>query len=149
MKKNILIVEDEIIIAINIQYILQSMGYNVCGITDTGECATKEAELSHPDLILMDINLKGELNGIQTAQQIRSIHDIPIVYLTAYSDENTYRQAIITNKFGYLIKPFDEFELFYKIEIALYRHNAEKKLYKNEEKYQIFNNQIKIPEYYD
>ena len=125
------------------------MGYNVCGITDTRERAIKKAELSQSDLILVDINLKGGLNGIQTEQQIRFIKNIPVVYITAYSDENTYRQAIITNKFGYLIKPFDEFELFYKIEIALYRHNAEKKLYKNEEKYQIFNNQIKIPEYYD
>ena len=126
IKTNILIVEDEIIIAKNIQYMLQGLGYNVCGIEDTGEKTIKKAEEAQPELILMDIKIKGDLNGIQTAQQIQLIYNIPIVFLSAYSDEKTLKEAKMINQFGYITKPFEESELFSTIEMALYFHKSDK-----------------------
>ena len=87
-----------------------------------------EAEEKRPDLVLMDIVLQGEMDGIETASQIRSRFDIPVVYLTAYSDEKILGRAKITEPYGYIIKPFTERELNINIEIALYKHKAEREL---------------------
>jgi CheY-like chemotaxis protein len=84
--------------------------------------------LKHPDLVLMDINLNNEMNGIDAASKIHSFSDIPVIYMTAYSDDKTLERAKITEPFGYLIKPFKDREVNITIQIALYRHEMEKKL---------------------
>lgn len=128
----ILVVEDEIIIAEDIQRKLKRMGYDVPSIVSSGEEAIKNIKVNIPDLILMDIVIHGEMDGIETAGQIHSLFDIPVVYLTAYADEKTLERAKITEPFGYLIKPFKERELQITIEIALYKHKMEKKLKESE-----------------
>lgn len=128
----ILVVEDEIIIAEDIQRKLKTMGYDVSAIVSSGEEAIKKIKENIPDLILMDIVLYGGMDGIETAGQIHSLFDIPVVYLTAYADEKTLERAKITEPFGYLIKPFKERELQITIEIALYKHEMEKKLKQSE-----------------
>ncbi len=124
----ILIVEDEKIIANDIKYSLQSLGYGVSAIVPSGEKAIESVARTHPDLVLMDIQLKGQLDGVATAEQIRTRFDVPVIYLTAYADESTLQRAKITEPFGYLLKPFEERELHTTIEIALYKHQAEKEL---------------------
>ena len=128
----ILVVEDEIIIAEDIQKKLKKMGYVVPAIVASGEEAIKNIKVNIPDLILMDIVIHGKMDGIETAGQIHSLFDIPVVYLTAYTDEKTLERAKITEPFGYLIKPFKERELQITIEIALYKHEMEKKLKESE-----------------
>ena len=95
--------------------------------------ALKEVEDKNPDLVLMDIVLDGEMDGIETAKHIRSRFNIPVVYLTAYSDENILERAKITEPFGYVIKPFNERELRINIEIALYKHKMERELKESEQ----------------
>jgi PAS domain S-box-containing protein len=130
--KQILVVEDEIIIAENIQRKLKKMGYAVPVIVSSGEEAIKKVKENNPDLVLMDIVIHGNMDGIETAEQIRSCFDIPIVYLTAFADEKTLERAKITEPFGYLVKPFKERELQITIEIALYKHKMEKRLRESE-----------------
>ena len=107
-KKQILVVEDERIVADDIKMSVQRLGYDVCGIAFSGEEATKKAEEMNTDLVLMDIVLEGEMDGIGAASAIRSRFDIPIVYLTAYADKKTLERAKITEPFGYIIKPFED-----------------------------------------
>lgn len=128
----ILVVEDESIVAMDIKHRLENMGYIVPAITSSGEEAVEKASETDPDLILMDIVLKGEIDGIEAAQQIKEDLDVPIVYLTAYSDERTLKRAKITGPFGYIIKPFEDRELHSAIEVALYKHEMESKLKANE-----------------
>lgn len=130
--KRILIVEDEIITAKDIKECLQDNGYAVLSIASSGEEALKKVEGENPDLVLMDIMLKGEMDGIETARQIRSISNIPVVYLTAFSDKNILKRAKITEPFGYILKPFNERELYINIEIALYKHKMERELKESE-----------------
>lgn len=130
--KRILIVEDEIITAKDIKESLQDNGYVVLATVSSGEEAIKKVEEENPDLVLMDIMLKGEVDGIETARQIRLISNIPIVYLTAYSDKNILERAKITEPFGYILKPFNERELHINIEIALYKHKMERELKESE-----------------
>lgn len=124
----ILIVEDESIVALDIRNRLTRMGYHVVGMAVTGEEAVDQARDKQPDLVLMDIRLKGEMDGIEAAAAIRSYFEIPVIYLTAYADENTLQRAKITEPYGYLIKPFEERELSNVIEIALYKHRMEQRL---------------------
>ena len=140
----ILIVEDEGIVAEDIQSRLQHRGYKVVGKAVSGEEAIQLAEDEKPDLVLMDIRLKGEMDdGIEAARQIRTRFDIPVIYLTAYADEDTIQRAKLTEPFGYLLKPFEERELHTAIEMALYKHKMEKKLRKSEENYcGLFDNAI-------
>ena len=123
--EKILIVEDESIIALHIEDSLKSLGYAIAGISYSGSEAIRMAEESHPDLILMDIMLGGKVDGIRASEQIRTRLDIPVVYLTAYSDESTLQRAKATEPFGYLLKPFKERELSVAIQIGLYRHRME------------------------
>ena len=132
-EKRILIVEDEIITAEDIRESLQDMGYMVLGIVSSGEEAIKKVEEDIPDLVLMDIMLRGEMDGIAAAKQIRSVFNIPVVYLTAYSDKIILERAKITEPFGYILKPFDERELQINIEIALYKHKMERELKESEQ----------------
>ena len=116
----ILIVEDEAIIAMEIESHLQSLGYKVTSIVDTGEKAIKKTEEGKPDLILMDIRIKGEMDGIDTAEVIRNRFGIPVIFSTAYLDEERIERAKITMPFGYVLKPIQERDLKVTIEMALY-----------------------------
>ncbi len=122
----ILIVEDEYIIANDIQASLEDMVYTVCAIVSTGEEAIEKIEIENPDLVLMDIMLKGNMDGIEASELIRSKFDVPVVYLTAYADENILQRAKVTEPMGYLLKPFKDSELRSTIEVALYKHRMEK-----------------------
>ncbi len=124
----ILIVEDERIVARDIQKSLQGMGYVVVGMAASGDEAVKKAEKLQPDLVLMDIILEGRMTGVEAADIIRSRINIPIVYLTAYAEKEMMNQAKATLPFGYIIKPFNDRELNSTIEMAIYRHQAERKL---------------------
>ncbi|MGA9187445.1 MAG: response regulator [Methanosarcina sp.] len=122
----ILIVEDEHIVAMGIKKMLKSLGYTVTGVASSGEDAISKTESTFPDVVLMDIMLKGDMDGVEAAREIRERFDVPIVYLTAYSDNNILERAKITEPFGYIIKPFDEKDLYSSIEIALHRQRKEK-----------------------
>src|SRR5678815_1855683 len=130
-----LVVEDERIVSLDLQRRLKSMGYEVAGSAVAGEEAIQKAETLRPDMILMDIMLDGQLDGIQAAEIIRSRFSIPVIYLTAYADTATLERAKITEPFGYILKPFEERELHGHIEIALYKNRMEKRLRDSEERY--------------
>jgi len=130
--EQILVVEDEAIVAREIQNTLKSFGYAVPTVASTANEAVQEAAETHPDLVLMDIRLKGGTDGITAAEQIRARFDIPIVYVTAYADEETLRRAKITEPYGYILKPFGRKEIHSNIEMALHKHNMEKKLRQSE-----------------
>ena len=130
-KANILVVEDEGIVAKDIQNQLQSLGYSVPGFTSIGKEAVQKAGELLPDLVLMDIKLKGSIDGINAARQIRDYFDIPVIFLTAYTDEDTLNRAKTTESYGYLVKPFVKKELYCSIEVAIYKHSLERKLKEN------------------
>lgn len=127
-RTRILVVEDENIIAMEVEDRLKNLGYLVPAIVSTGPDAITAAAEIQPDLILMDIMLKGKMDGIEAARQIHHRFNIPIIYLTAYADENTLQRAKITQPFGYLIKPFEERDLHTAIEMALHKHQLEQQL---------------------
>lgn len=124
----IMIVEDERIIARDLQNRLEQLGYHVIAIASSGDEAIRKAAYIHPDLVLMDIVLKGDKDGVQTAGQIQSQLNIPLIYITAYGDDGTLERAKTTEPSGYLLKPFHIKELRSSIEIALYKHRTERKL---------------------
>ena len=134
-KPNILIVEDEKIVAKDIQHQLEKLKYNVIGISSLGEDAISKAKKIRPNLVLMDIMLKGSMTGIEAAKHIRENYDIPVIYLTAYADEDTLSKAKMTEPHGYLIKPFKESDLKTAIEITLYKHKKEVKIKKERDLY--------------
>lgn len=129
-KINVLVVEDESIVSKDIQHSLIKLGYNIVGAAATGEKAIELAHSENPDVILMDIMLKGEMNGIETAESIREELKVPIIFLTAYADESTLSKAKITEPFGYIIKPFKEIDLHTTIEMAIYKHGKEQEIVK-------------------
>ncbi len=129
----ILIVEDEIIIAMEIQDRVEGLGYEILDMVSSGEEALSLLKKETPDIILMDIMLKGGMDGVDTATQIRKTLNVPIIYLTAYADHNTLQRAKITEPSGYILKPVNEKELQIAIEIALYKHQMEEEGGKEEE----------------
>ena len=129
-KINVLVVEDESIVSKDIQHSLKKLGYNVVGASATGELAIELAGSEHPDIVLMDIMLKGNMNGIEAANTIRSKYSIPIIFLTAYADESTLSKAKITEPYGYILKPFKEIDLHTTIEMAIYKHSKEQEVVK-------------------
>ena len=131
MKANIFIVEDESITAQDLQFTLEDLGYGVSGIANSGESAIQKVVEHQPDLILMDIRIIGEMDGIATAEVISQRFDIPVIFLTAHSDEETLTRAIETSPYGYIVKPFEEKELLTTIEVGLYKHQQEQQLKKN------------------
>ncbi len=133
MQLNILVVEDDGLIALAIERKLENLGYNVLDVVHTGEAAVQKATTLHPDLILMDIMLAGRIDGITAAQQILAQVSIPVVYLTAYSDPQTVQRAKLSSPFGYLLKPFEEKDLQIAVEMAFYKHQAEKQLRQSEQ----------------
>lgn len=131
----ILVVEDESIVAMDIQDRLESLGYDVPATVATGERAIEKAATLRPDLVLMDIQLPGEMDGVQAADEIRRRFGVPVVFLTANADNATIQRAKITEPFGYIIKPFEERELHTAIEMALYKHQVDRKMKESEERY--------------
>ena len=127
---NILVVEDEAIVSKDIQQSLKKLGYNIVGSAATGEKAVELAMETKPDLVLMDIMLKGKMSGIEAAEVIKKELCIPIIYLTAYADENTLAKAKVTEPYWYIIKPFKEIDLHTSIEMALYKHSKEREIVK-------------------
>jgi len=129
-KLNIFIVEDESIVAKDIQNSLVKLGYNVVGIANNGkEAIEKITELS-PDLVLMDIMIKGSMTGIEVSEKIKETISVPVIFLTAYADEGTLSRAKITEPYGYILKPFKEIDLHSTIEMAVYKHQKDSALLK-------------------
>ena len=118
-------VEDEAIVAMDIQNCLKNMGYAVTNVTSTGEQAIDKAAMTRPDLVLMDINLAGDMDGIAAAKEIRRRFNIPVIFLTSYADEDTLRRAKATEQSGYILKPFDDAELRAVVERAIQKHKTE------------------------
>lgn len=132
-RAHIMVVEDDRVVALAIQNKLEKFGYSVPVVVPSGEEAIKAAEETILDLVLMDIMLEGEMDGVDTAEEIRTSFHIPVVYLTAHSDEATLQRAKITEPLGYVLKPFGDRELHTAIEIALYKHKLEKQLKESEQ----------------
>jgi two-component system sensor histidine kinase/response regulator len=133
----ILVVEDDFVVSRDLQQQLARLGHVVVGATARGEDAVVLARDVGPDLVLMDVRLAGALDGIDAAQQIRQGSQVPVIYLTAYADDQTLRRAAVTEPFGYLLKPFEDSQLRTAIELALYKHGAERRLRESERRYAI------------
>jgi len=138
----ILVVEDERIVAEDIQDILRSLGHLVCGVASSGEEAIEKAGETRPDLVLMDIMLDGNMDGVEAAAQISAPLDIPVVYLTAYADDSTLERAKLTSPYGYVLKPFEERDVHSAIEMALHKHAVDRKLRTKERLYSTTLNSI-------
>jgi signal transduction histidine kinase len=125
---NILIVEDERIIALDLKERLLRLGYGVIGIASRAETVLQFITDGHPDLVLMDIRLRGEVSGIEIATQIRSHFDLPVVFLTAHADAATLEAALATHPFGYIVKPFADHDLSTTLQVALANYQAEQRI---------------------
>lgn len=124
-KEKILLVEDEGIVVLHLKKTLEGLGYVICGVATTGEDAIIKAMDSRPDLVLTDVVLKGVVDGIDAAEKIHALFNIPVIYLSAHSDEATLQRAKVTEPFGYIVKPFRERDLYIAIEFALYKSKME------------------------
>ena len=122
MAANILITEDEAIVRKDIERCLAGLGYNVVATADNGESAITLAKKHKPDLCLMDIMIKGDINGISAAEQIKKHMDVPVIFLTAYADESTLASAKSAEPHGYILKPFKEADIQAAVEMALHKH---------------------------
>src|SRR5437016_14106690 len=129
----VLVVEDEKIVAADIRENLRSLGYSVPAAISSGEEAISEASQNHPDLVLMDIQLKGRIDGIEAARLVQTRLNIPVVFITAFADDATIQRAKSTEPYGYIVKPFGKKELQSTIEVALYKYNRERRLKTNEQ----------------
>lgn len=123
--RKILIVEDEGIVALQIKGSLEEMGYAVVDIYSSGEEALENIGALSPDLVLMDIKLRGEMDGIETAARIRKQYNVPVIYLTAHSEPGTFKMAKLTEPYGYVLKPFNVQELKIAVELALHKHRID------------------------
>lgn len=126
-KAKILVVEDEKIVALDINDVLNKLGYDVPALVASGDEAVEAVKRTKPDLVLMDIVLKGDTDGIEAAEVIRHRYGTPLVFLTAYADDEILRRVKHIEPFGYILKPFQEKELYSAIEIALFKHGLEKR----------------------
>jgi response regulator RpfG family c-di-GMP phosphodiesterase len=126
--EKILVVEDEWVVAEQLCRELKDPGYTVCSTASTGDEAIRMVEEHSPDLILMDIVLKGKMNGIEAADRITSQFNIPVIYLTAYTNQEYIERAKLTNPFGYLVKPYNQKELYATIEMVLHKHRVDKEI---------------------
>ncbi|MEQ8383993.1 MAG: ATP-binding protein [Coleofasciculus sp. A1-SPW-01] len=133
VKAKILVVEDERVVALSIQNRLEALGYTVTANVTSAEAAIAGISQNPPDLVLMDIRLKGKIDGIEAAAQMRQQFQLPVVYLTAYNDEETLERAKLTEPYGYLLKPFESKDLATTIEVALYKHKMEQQLREREQ----------------
>src|SRR5258706_10051102 len=123
----ILIVEDERITAEDLAEILKGLGYEVTAVVSSGAEAIREVERNPPDLVLMDIRIKGDMDGAETARILRERFDVPVVYLTAHADRDTLERAKHSLPMGYIVKPFHESELHASVEIALSKHRHDRR----------------------
>src|SRR5579859_3777172 len=128
----VLVVEDEAVVALHLRQELTKLGYSMAGVATTGEQALKMIEDVFPDVVLMDIHIQGEIDGIETANRIPRYLHIPVIYLTAYSEDTTLKRAGDTHPYGYLIKPFLDRELHATIKMALVRSRADEAIRENE-----------------
>jgi signal transduction histidine kinase len=135
----IMVVEDEVIVAETICMKLVSFGYEVTDTAVLGQEALEKAFFFKPDLILMDIHLKGDLDGINAARKIKEQYNIPVIFLTAFADEETINSAKVAEPYGYLLKPFKDKELHSNIEMALYRHQMELELSEKKDELDLYN----------
>lgn len=131
----VLVVEDEFVTGCEIQGRLQDLGYDVPLVVDTGRDAIDQIADLHPQVVIMDIMLKGDMSGIEAAEEIHQKYNLPVIYLTAHSDTSTIEKAVSTEPFGYLVKPVDERSLHTAIRMALYKHGIDKALRESERKY--------------
>jgi CheY-like chemotaxis protein len=127
-ERRVLIVEDEMIVALELKETLKKLGYTVVAAVDNGYDAIKKAGRLQPDVVLMDIRIRGDMDGIETAERLLSLYDVPVIYLTAHSDNETLRKAINTTPAGYLVKPVNERALYSNIEMAIHKHSIRKKV---------------------
>jgi PAS domain S-box-containing protein len=127
-EEKILIVEDEVIIALDIKSKVENFGFRVVGIVNSGQQALEKIEQLKPDLVLMDVLIFGNMDGIETAMRIRKQYRIPVIYVTAHADDKTMNRALVTDPFGYICKPLKDRELLGALEIALYKHHLEQEL---------------------
>jgi signal transduction histidine kinase len=128
----ILVVEDESIVAFNLQQRLEQLGYDVPAIAVSGQESLELVDETRPDLVLMDIHIQGDMDGIDVASRLRETHAVPVIYLTAYSEDSTLERARQTSPYGYLLKPFSERELHATIQMAFERHRLESELVRNQ-----------------
>lgn len=128
----VMVVEDESIISLHLKTTLLRLGYAVSGVAASGDAALRKIQISRPDLVLMDIHLKGDMTGIEVSQKIKTDFQIPIIYLTANADSSTFQEAKQTDPYSYIIKPFEEKELGMAIELALHQHQKEQAVRSNE-----------------
>lgn len=131
----IMVVEDEAVIAIRLQERLTAMGYHVVGISYSGEEAMKQARRLRPDLILMDIMIPGKMDGVVVAKWVKAELDIPVIFLTAFSEDKIIERAKQAKPYGYIVKPFQDRELKASVEVALYKKETEKALKEREENF--------------
>ncbi len=124
-KARVIVVEDEFLVGQDIQARLEGMGYQVTAVVASGDEALSKADQDDVDLVLMDIRLRGDMDGIETAERIRSRSGLPVIYLTAFADEAMLERAKATEPFGYLLKPFEDRELDAVIQVALYKAKME------------------------
>lgn len=139
---SVFIVEDEKITAEDISEIVTKLGYRVLGTARSGEKALEVLAKDRPDLVLMDIHLSGTIDGIETAGQIRTLYDIPVIFLTAHADDESLERAQVTEPYGYIIKPFDELELHSTIKMALYKRRMDDKAKENARTIRVLANAI-------
>ena len=137
-EKSILIVEDEGVVALSIKAALTKMGYTVVGIAVSGNEAIALAMEKKPDVILMDIHIKGDIDGIQTTEKINAVMDVPVIFLTAYADDETVSRAIRTGSHSYLVKPYNPRELYSNIEFAIYKHRLKFRTGSDRERLELF-----------
>ncbi|HEC78745.1 MAG TPA: PAS domain S-box protein [candidate division WOR-3 bacterium] len=135
--EKILIVEDEMIVAKDIENILANRGFVVTAIANTGKKAIESIKKNKPDLILLDIVLKGKMDGIKTAEQIQKIFDIPIIFVTAFTNDTILQRAKKIEPYAYIVKPFEASELYTNIEMTLYKHKMKQALQESEERFKI------------
>lgn len=130
-KKKILIVEDEGIVALDIKHSLERLGYSICGIASSGDAAIEKAKATRPNLVLVDVKLQGEMDGIETAAAIKWLYHTPVIFLTAHSDADILERAKAAEPSGFVLKPYDLKELHSTIEIGLHKHEVEQKLHES------------------
>ena len=136
-KTKILIVEDEYNTSEMLKEKLTKFGYFVCGIVSSRKEATKIAKLKKPDLVLMDIKLRGRMDGIEVAEKIYNNYNTPVIYVTAYADESTLSRIKQTVPYGFIVKPFEPKELRGVIETAIYKHEMENRIKESEERFRM------------
>lgn len=134
MQTKILIVEDEAITAMDVKNRLENLDFEIVGIASRGQEAIQKTEEFKPDLVLMDIILKGDMDGIEAATEIQEHFDIPVIYLTAFSDEKTLDRVKLTKPYGFITKPINQYGLEGTIKTAIYKHTLDKKLEESEKK---------------